>query len=98
MLILPCISPSLWQKLICLCGKPARGLLFKVQNECNIDLNKSVIFYDKASGIQAGKGKDFKLFLGSTRYGKAKYDLLTSHKNIINNSKEALNNPRKSES
>ncbi len=77
--------PAFGNKIVCSCRKPAPGLLFQAQKEWDIDLDRSAIFGDKASDIQAGQAAGVKSFLVSTGYGQSQRDLVTSEMHYVDN-------------
>jgi len=77
--------PEFGNKMACSCRKPAPGLLFQAQKEWGIDLDRSAIFGDKASDIEAGKAAGVKLFLVSTGYGQLQRNLVNSKMHYVDN-------------
>jgi len=77
--------PDFGNKMACSCRKPAPGLLFKAQKQWDIDLNRSAIFGDKASDIEAGQAAGVETFLVSTGYGQLQRNLLTSEVSYVDN-------------
>ena len=77
--------PEFGNKMACSCRKPSPGLLFQAQKEWNIDLDRSAIFGDKASDIDAGKAAGITSFLVSTGYGQFQRNLVTSETHYVDN-------------
>ena len=77
--------PEFGNKMFCSCRKPAPGLLFKAQKEWGIDLDRSAIFGDKVSDIEAGQVAGVKPFLVSTGYGQLQRNLVTSEMHYVDN-------------